>query len=316
VAFPEIKKVCVFGVGGVGGYFGAKIAEQVREGILKDCEIYFIARGRHLATIRQNGLKLITPQRTIVVYPTLAAESFSELPDVDLILLCVKSYDLAEAVKSLRKAIKADTIILPLMNGIDIYERIRQYLKTGIVLPACLYLGTHIAEPGVVDQNGGNGAVICGPDPEHPGYNGSSLRDFFQRAGLLIDWQNDPYPAIWGKYIFIAAFGLVTASSGKSLGEVMEDSALKGHVQAVMREVLGIARKKGVKLPANIFEVSLAKAAEFPAIARTSYQRDVEAKTKNNEGDLYGGTIVRLGKQLGILTPAAEAAYRKLNQGQ
>ena len=103
------------------------------------------------------------------------------------------------------------TVIIPLLNGVDIVERIRAILDKGIVLPACLYLGTHIESPGVINQSGGNGIIIFGPDPKYPEYSGENVKAFFQKTGIKYEWYDDPLPKIWEKYMFIAAFGLVTA---------------------------------------------------------------------------------------------------------
>jgi 2-dehydropantoate 2-reductase len=319
--FPEIKRVCVFGTGGVGGYFGGRIAEKITSEKLAGYEVYFIARGEHLRAIQSRGLKVITPERTFAARPTLATGDVDEAPSAELFLLCVKAYDLEQAVRSIQPKVKDNTVIIPLMNGVDIYERIRKALerRAGIVLPACLYLGTHIDSPGVIDQNGGSGAIICGPDPRYPEYTGDNIKAFFRQMGLGLDWQADPYPAIWGKYIFIAAFGLVSAASGKSLGEIMENAEMKGRVRAIMQEITAIAGKKGIRLPGDIIEKSLNKALGFPYEARTSYQRDIERARSSagsggggkNEGDLYGGTILREGLRLGIATPATEAVWGK-----
>jgi 2-dehydropantoate 2-reductase len=311
--YPEIKKVCIFGAGGVGGYFGGRIAEKIQADNLPGYSVCFIARGEHLAAIKEQGLKVITPGRTFLARPALATGDVREIPSPDLVLLCVKSYDLERAVQSIRPRVQPNTLIVPLLNGVDIYERIRKGLESGIILPACLYLGTHILSPGVIDQNGGSGAVICGADPRLPAYSGENLKVFFRQMGLVLDWRDDPYPAIWEKYIFIAAFGLVTAAAGKSLGEIMADSALKARVQAIMQEIASIAARKSVRLPPDIVKQSLEKARSFPYEARTSFQRDIEAKRELNEGDLYGGAILREGAVLGVATPATEAVYRQIS---
>jgi 2-dehydropantoate 2-reductase len=314
--YPEIKKVCVFGTGGVGGYFGGRIAEKIEKDKIAGYEVYFIARGEHLEAIQSRGLKIITPGRTFAAKPALATGEVSDIPSPDLFLLCVKSYDLDQAVLSIRPKVQPNTLVVPLLNGVDIYDRIRKRLESGIVLPACLYLGTHILSPGVIDQNGGSGAIICGPDPRLPAYSGENLKSFFRQMGLSLDWRDDPYPAIWEKYIFIAAFGLVSAAEKKSLGEIMDDAGLKDRVQGVMQEIAAVAVKKSIHLPADIVRQSLEKARSFPFEARTSFQRDVESGRKLNEGDLYGGAILRECAQLGVPAPVTEAVYRQIERSQ
>ena len=262
--------------------------------------------------IKQHGIVVKTPERIISAKPTLATDDISEIPSPDLILLCVKSYDLNQAVVAIKTVANDNTVIIPLLNGVDIYERIRAILDKGIVLPACLYLGTYIESPGVINQSGGNGIIIFGPDEKNPEYSGENVKDFFQKTGIKYEWYNDPLPKIWEKYMFIAAFGLVTAFYREGLGAVMDNAEHRKMVNGIMAEIHALAKKKGIKLPADIIEKSMNKAGNFPAEARTSYQRDIENGSRLNEGDLFGGTIIREGKALGVPTTITEAVYQKI----
>ena len=313
--FPDIKRVCIYGTGGVGGYFGGKIAEVFNNNPqFKGYEIYFIARGEHLRAIKQNSLAVKTPDRTISGRPTLATNDISEIPSPDLILLCVKGYDLNQAVTAIKTIPNENNVIIPLLNGVDIVERIRSILDTVIVLPACLYLGTHIESPGVINQSGGNGIIILGPDRKKPEYNGDSVKNFFQKTGIKYEWYDDPLPKIWEKYLFIAAFGMVTALAREPLGTVMKKDEYRNMVRGILEEIYAISRKKGINLPADIIEKSMNKTYNFPAEARTSYQRDLESGSRFNEGDLYGGTIIREGEALGVPTPVTKMVYQKITE--
>ena len=117
-----ISKVCIYGIGGVGGYFGSKIATKFADDKSMNHECYFIARGEHLKAIKRNGVKVITPKETIIGIPTIATNDISGLPNPDLFLLCVKSYNLDEVVKSVKSKISEETVIIPLLNGADIYD--------------------------------------------------------------------------------------------------------------------------------------------------------------------------------------------------
>jgi 2-dehydropantoate 2-reductase len=311
--YQYIKRVCIYGTGGVGGYYGGKIAEAFQKD-KSGREIYFIARGDHLKALQQQGITVKTPERTIRAEPAKATQYFDEIPAPDLILLCTKSLDLVSAVESIKAKTTEQTVIIPLLNGMDIYQRIRSCLEAGIVLPACVYLGTHIAAPGVIEQSGGNGIILSGPDPRFPSYDAGNVRLFFKEQGIGFEWNESPYPAIWEKFIFIAAFGLVTAYSGKTLGEVTGNEKLNDKVRGIMQEIVSIAAKKGVKLPDDMVERSIKKAGNFPQDAKTSFQRDVELWPKPNEGDLYGGAILREGAALGIPTPYTETAYTLILQ--
>jgi len=308
---PAIKRICVFGVGGVGGYFGGRLAHQIRRGTGSGHEIYFIARGPHLNAIRINGLKVITPHQTFIARPNLAMDDIRRIPTPDIILLCVKSYDLDTAVRKIKSKMKDDTVIIPLLNGVDIYDRIRAQLDKGIVLPACAFVGTHIQSPGIIKQNGG-GTITLGRDPQHPEFTAQNVTDFFKRMEISYTWSDDPFPAIWEKYIFIAAFGLVSVRTGKTLGEITDDAEARETVRSIMAEVAMLAKAKGISLPANVIDESLDKANKVPRDTKSSYQRDVESGRRSNEGDLYGGTIIRMGQSLGIATPITESIYSEI----
>ena len=311
----RLDTVWVYGVGGVGGYFGGKIALSAAASQSLATKVFFIARGRHLEEIQKEGLILNTSERSgLICRPERATEDVRDLPAPDLCLMCVKSYDLDGAVSKLAEKMHDETVVLPLLNGVDIYERVRRILHKGVVLPACVYVGTHIEEPGVVTQRGGDGIILCGADPEWPRLDHAPLVEFFARAGIRFEWRADPYKAIWEKYIFIASFSLVTACFGKTLGEVHNDAGLREKVRAIMSEIELLARKKGIDLPADVVDSSLAKAGNFPFETKTSFQRDVEGKGSVNEGDLFGGTIIRTGKALGIDTPATCDVYAQLQK--
>lgn len=311
----EIKNICVYGVGGVGGFFGGKIAYEINQKGNDPRQVFFIARGPHLAEIRKNGLILNTPkQRGMICKPTMAMDNVGEILPPDLCLVCVKSYDLDNAIKALAKNINTSTIIIPLLNGVDVYERIRTTLDDGIVLPACVYVGTHIEKPGVVTQSGGEGIIWCGSDPGITDCNPEAVIRFFSQVQVKFRWNDDPYPEIWKKYIFIASFGLVSAYSGKTLGEIVSDNRSKDTIREIMREIVAIAGERGIELPEDVVNLSIEKARDFPFETKTSYQTDVEKKGRRNEGDLFGGTIIRLGHRLGVPTPVTEGIYSQIQK--
>jgi 2-dehydropantoate 2-reductase len=311
---PNIRKVCVYGVGGVGGYFGGKIANTINKNNEMNHEIYFIARGEHLNIIKRDGITVVTPEKTIIGMPAIATSDIHEIPDPDLFLMCVKSYDLDEVVKAIIPKVDENTIVMPLLNGADIYDRTRKNLDNGIVLPACVFVGTHIERPGVINQNGGDGIILFGKDPRFPNFSPDNVIKIFEDMGIKFKWNEDPFPGIWGKYIFIAAFGLITVYTGKTLGEIMEDEESKELVRRVMTEISSIAKKMGIGLSENIIEESISKAKNFPYETKTSYQRDVETKGNVSEGDLYGGTIISSGEALGVPTPVTRTIYSEIKK--
>jgi 2-dehydropantoate 2-reductase len=206
------------------------------------------------------------------------------------------------------------SIILPLLNGADIYDRIRQNLKKGYVLPACLYLGTHIESPGVIFQKGGSGKILIGKDPWHTEFHPEKLLNLFKNAGVLIEYFEDVNIEIWSKYIFIASYALVTATYNKTIGEVANDKNLRILVKNIMREIELIARALKVRLPSDIVETSFSKANQFPLETKTSFQRDVEIKGRQSEWDLFGGTVLRYADKFDIPADNSKETFDKLMQ--
>ena len=303
--------IAVIGIGGVGGYFGGKLASLIDHE--NDIKVYFIARNSHLDEIKSNGLILDTDEGQIVCRPTLATDDISELPPLDLCLICVKGYDLENALVQLQPKVSDKTMILPLLNGVDIYERIRSIIQHGVIFPACVYVGTHIERPGKVTQRGGTCTIHFGGDPKND-YVDPRLFDLLKKANIKYSWTENPYLEIWSKFIFIASFGLVTANFDKTIGEVMQSEELSGYVKHIMVEIVDIAKAKQIGLPPTIVEDSYAKGNKFPFATKTSFQRDYKQKDKDDERDLFGGTIVRMGKQFGVKTNTTSSIYDLLQR--
>ena len=310
-----IQNICVIGMGGVGGYFGGKIAANLSNTDV-DVSITFVARGRHLDEIRRNGLMLKADDDMIVVKPDFATDDINGIDKPDLCFVCVKSYDLDYVSYELKSVIDNDTVIMPLLNGIDIYERIKRIIPEATVFPSCVYVGTHIEKPGVVAQKGGDGRILFGKDPEYPERDVEFITDLFDQTGIRHQYFDDPYPAIWEKYIFISAYGLVGAATGKTLGEMLEDAECSGSIRKVIDEIKAISLKKGIDINNRVFEDSFEKGKKFPYDTKTSYQRDVERKDGQDEGELFGGTIIRLGRETGISVSETERLYSIIKEAK
>lgn len=295
-----MKNICIYGVGGVGGYFGAKMIQNNSN---NHYHISLIARGNHLDKIQKNGLKLIGENETVIVHPDMATQNIRETPQPDLILMCVKSYDLAAAVQDVNCVMTDETVILPLLNGIDIPERIRSYTNKGSVLPACVYVGTHVAEPGVIEQKGGNGRIIFGDDRIKGAKAAVQTAALLKELDICCDYLPIPDLEIWTKYLFIAAYGIVTSATGKTLGEVYENNQLKSNVKEIMTEIVKLASKKGVEFEELEIMRSLDKAKAFPFEAKTSFQRDFENPLKKNEKELFADNLLAISEEFKVNVP-------------
>lgn len=292
--------ICIYGVGGVGGYFGAKMLQNNVNNLYS---ISFIAKGAHLEKIKQDGLKLLYNDNEYIAKPAFAETDIKKIPSPDLIVLCVKSYALGSAMENIKDIITDDTIILPLLNGMDIPDRIRKICTKGIVLPACVYIGTHIDQLGVIRQNGANGKIVFGDDKINGSYGALKTQEVLKNLNIDHVYLSNADAEIWSKYLFIAAYGTVTASTGKTLGEIYENEQLRADVKGIMDEILMLAKRKGVDLDEEAVTTALNKAALFPYETKTSFQRDIEEPGKMNEKELFVDAILNLSDEFHVDVP-------------
>jgi 2-dehydropantoate 2-reductase len=297
----RISNIAVIGVGGVGGYFGGKLCKLLETD--SGCTLSFVARGEHLQAVQRHGLLLHSDEGDLICKPSLATNDFRQLPPLDLCLLCVKEFDLAFALSKLVSVIRDHTVILPLLNGVDVPARVRRVIKNGILLPACVYVGTHIEKAGVIFQKGGACKILFGPDPLYPSFTADEILRLFGSANIKCEWTDDIQAEIWKKFVFICAYGLVTAAFDKTVGEVLENESLRTDAQNVINEAIRLASASGVRLPNDTAENALLKARSFPYEAKTSFQRDFEQPGRRDERDLFGGAMIRLAAEFQIPVP-------------
>jgi 2-dehydropantoate 2-reductase len=250
-------------------------------------------------------------QKEWVCRPRSATDRFDELPEIDVFVIAVKGYDLDDVSRSLSGKTKKQTVFLPLLNGMDIVERMRRHIQDGIILPACVYISAFIEEPGVVAHIGNPGRIILGPDPE-TGYRPDPLLPIFDAASILYEVKQDALYAIWEKYIFIAGYGLVSARFNKNLDDIYEDDGLRDLLRAIMEEIYQIAVNKSIALPENIVNTSIQKAKLFPKGTQTSLQRDVNQNKKKTELDLFGKAILDQAERFNVSTPISRKIYGEL----
>lgn len=307
----EKKNVVVIGLGGVGGYFGFKI-NQFNE---KDngLNITFTARNQTYDIVSKNGLTLLSSEHPeSITRPNKIIQSISEIKKPDLVLICVKEYDLENVCNQLKSVLSPETILLPLMNGVDIYDRVRKIITTNTILPACVYVASHIKEKGIVEHKGKAGKLIFGKDPAHTDKNVDWINELMKDSGIDFDFKENSFPDIWTKFIFVASFGLVTAKYNSSIGTVCTDETQKQEATEIMTEVQAIADKKAIGLPNDIIEKTFEKAATFPPDTPTSLQLDINVNKQNNELELFAGAIIRYGKELGTETSFTEKIYSEI----
>ena len=301
-------RLAVIGIGGVGGYFGGKLAYHYAQ--QKDIDVIFIAREKHLNRIQKNGLHLITEESVFNVFPTLAIDNPENTGIFDLVLFCVKGYDLESSAQLLKNNITNSSIVISLLNGVNNAERLSRIFPGVKVLNGCVYISSGIIKPGVVRQTGGPCQILFGAED---GKNNEfkKIENILRNADIKAELKSDIKTAVWKKYIFISPAASATTYLGKTFGEIMDDTASKKLLTELIEEVISITEATGVKFSNEIIHESLKKLSLFPYNTKSSMQLDFERGGKT-ELETFTGYIVNRGNELDIDTPLHKKVYRKL----
>lgn len=305
-------RIGIVGIGGVGGYYGGKLAmAYAGKGAH---EVIFIARGETLEAIRKNGLRLLSTEGDFTIAPTLASYHPEEIGPLDLIIFTIKSYGLDNAARMLAGNIHPGTVVLPLLNGVNIAKRLQGLLPGCDVLDGCVYISSHIKSPGVIEDKVKRNLLVFGPDRNEDIEKYRFVETLLQGAGINVKLVADVAVAIWTKYIFVETLAGITSLEDKTSGAVMENEKDREMLKGLIQEVESIARRQGVKLPADIVESTMQKVASIPYGTTTSMQLD-HRRGNPLELDTFAGYIVQAGTDLGIPTPLHEYVCRELTKG-
>lgn len=290
----------IIGVGGVGGYFGGKLAKRFENS--KENHIYFLARGEHFKEIKKNGLTLIMNGKdTINCKPYIISDDVKDFPMLDVCLICVKGYHLKNVLENLKVCINEKTEVVPLLNGIDIPHRIHSIIPNALVYPSCVYVGTHIKCPGVVQQNGGDARIVTGQEASNKlEVNKPKFLKLFDEADINYEYTEENYKAIWGKYMFVGPYSIVAAYYDKTLGQINDDPNLVNKVEDIANLILNIAHKEGIDLAESMPKDIIKKAEAFPYDTKTSFQRDFETKVKPVEKETFIDALIILAKKYNL----------------
>jgi 2-dehydropantoate 2-reductase len=296
-------KFAVIGTGGVGGYFGGKLAKA-------GDDVWFVARGHHLEAMKNSGLTINATDGQYVVAPGRMTDNYSEIGPVDVVLFCVKSYDTETAASALSPLLSKETIVISLQNGVDNEEKIQRLIPRGKVYGGAAYIYATITSPGVITEPGGPRRLVFGP------LSGDTTRALdIQRvmanAGIRAEVPLDITAALWVKFIFITAAGGMTALTRLTLGEILAVPATHTMFGDAMRETEAIARALHVKVPAGIVERIFESLTALATDTYSSMYHDL-VNGKPLEIDAFSGTLIRYGEQLGIATPIHRAIYAAL----
>lgn len=288
-----MMRVAVVGLGGVGGYIAASFAKA---GI----DVTGFGRGEHLAVIQRDGIIIVEDEEQWSVH--LNAKELREAEGIyDVVLFCVKSYDLQESCEALREHINEQSVVLSFSNGVNNGEILRECSRSR-VLDGAVYILSHIEKAGVIRKKGKVFAAVFGGKDTNAVEEVAAL---FEEAGLRYKTPANIKEALWKKYIFIAAFASLTSYYDKPIKQVYEEN--KEEAKTLLREIAAVAKEEGVDIDEEV-QKSLDVASKLPKDASSSMHLDFQ-NGKKSELESLSGFIA---KKEGVDTPLMEKIYRAL----
>lgn len=305
MTLDQKTRIAIIGIGGIGGYFSTKLLTAYSSG--KHHEIIFLQRGEHLKKIQEEGLRYITRNHDYRVFPKLSTDNPSKVGDLNIVIFCVKSYDLEQAALAIRDNLNQDTVILTALNGIEIIYSLKKVLELPHILPGAIYLSAQITKPGEVRQVGGAGAFYFGPEDGHVEQY-RFLEKLFTDTGIKAKLDNHITQRLWEKYIFVCPLASLTSLYDEPIGAVIEDKKSRDLLRGVIEEIRKIAEKKGIIMAEDTAEAVLEKAKIIPYNSRTSMQVDFQ-RGKKTEIEIFTSFVVKKGRELGIPVPLHERIY-------
>jgi 2-dehydropantoate 2-reductase len=299
-------KIAVVGAGGVGGYFGVRLAQAGED-------VHFLARGAHLAAMGERGIRVRSALGDVDLSPvdTHATDDPAGIGHSRIVLFAVKSYDTESAAASLPPLIGPDSVVISLQNGIDNEEKLAARIGAGHVAGGAAYIFAGIAEPGVIRHTGGPARIVFG---ELDGQHTPRLEAFLaacQRAGIDARLVDDIRVALWTKYILICAQSGLTAATRQPLGVVRETPASWNLFRQVLEEGVNVARAEGVALPEDFVMRTLTTMASLPPNLYSSLHDDLIAG-RRMEVETLQGELSRRAERAGVPAPATSALYAVL----
>ena len=301
-------RIAIFGTGGVGGYFGGRLAHAGED-------VTFIARGEHLRAIKASGLKVDSPAGDFVVFPAKATDDVSETGEVDLVIVGVKAWQVTEAARTMKPLVGPGTTVLPLQNGVDAAPQLVHELGQDNVIGGLCRIVSFVAGPGHIKHAGFTPSVVIGELDNRRTDRITLIEDMFKRAGVEITVAPDIQAALWTKLLFIASFSGVGAVANAPAGVLRSDPKWRSQMLSAMQEIYTLALARGINLPANSIETVTATVNRLPEEATSSMQRDIAAG-RPSELESQNGSVVRLARESGIEVPTHELIYEALRPSE
>jgi 2-dehydropantoate 2-reductase len=296
-------RIAIVGTGGVGAGYGAALAKA-------GADVTFIARGAHLAAMKRDGLKVLSPRGDIHLVLTQATDNPAGIGKVDFVLFCVKLWDVESAGISIKPLIGPDTAVIPLQNGVDAAERLIPILGENAVMGGVAQISAKIVEPGVIQQVGTFMRMVFGELDGRSSPRGEKFLALCLKAGFEAKLSDEILTELWMKFILLAANASAVALARQPIG-VLRDPEIRPVMLSAYREVMDVGRAYGVALPDNAVETISGYSDSLPAHQKPSMALDLE---RGNRLELpwLGGKVVELGKKLGVPTPTHSLMYAML----
>jgi 2-dehydropantoate 2-reductase len=297
-------RIAVVGAGGVGGGFGAALAKA-------GADVTFIARGAHLAAMKSEGLRVQGGRGETHLVPTQATDDPASIGEVDVVLFCVKLWDVESAGAQIKPLVGTETAVIPLQNGIDAAERLAPILGEKAVMGGVAQISASIIKPGVINQVGTFMRMIFGELDGRITPRGKALRDLCLKAGFDVTLSDQILTELWMKFILLASNASIMALSRQPIGKMRDDVDMRAVFALAFQEVIDVGRANGIALPADALDKTLGFVDHAPPAMKPSMALDLE---RGNRLELpwLGGKVVGLGRKLGVATPTHAMMYALL----
>jgi 2-dehydropantoate 2-reductase len=297
-------RIAVIGTGGIGGIYGASLAKA-------GAEVTFVARGAHLAAMRETGLRVEGDRGETHIRPAQATDDIASIGPVDFVLFCVKLWDVESVAEQIRPIVGPQSVVVPLQNGVDAADRLIPILGREAVMGGTAFVTGAIVAPGVIRQTGSYQWMTFGELDGRVSARGERLRDLCAAAGFEGVLSPDIRLPIWEKFALLVPLSDLNALTRLPLGKWRDDPDLLALCEAALRETVAVGRAEGVKLPADSVANILATIRSMPPHHTTSMGNDL---LRGNRIELpwFAGKVVELGRRHGILTPANGFIYTAL----
>lgn len=296
-------RIAIMGAGGVGGYFGARLAQAGHD-------VTFIARGRHLEALKASGLTLKSALGDAIL-KVKAVDRAADAGPAEIALFAVKLWDTEESATQLRPVVASGGFVIPFQNGVESVARIGAILGKERVMGGAAYIAGRIGEPGVIVHTGTIARLRFGPVVPAQRSAAQAFHAACTAANIDCELAEDIERVLWEKFVLLVAISATTAVSRKTIGVVRADPDLRWLLETVMRETWAVGRKRGVALADDLVAKTLAQAETFPPEMRASMAADLEAGGKL-EAPWLSGAVARMAAEAGMEAPANRAVFAAL----